>query len=115
MPSLGLHAIIFLVNEAHSKSFFEAAAMMKQTYNFSARQLQVVRLLAHLRFRMFVSEKSISDASEGLKSLVEYIALLMPLTPTAYHHTSNKVKFFKRAFSDQPCATKPLKIINALQ
>lgn len=90
----------FLENKANGKSFSESEAMMKGTYNCAVRNLQVVRLLEHLRFPKFVSGKIISDSAEGLKSLVQYNELLMPLTPTSYHHASQKVTFLRKGVVD---------------
>lgn len=86
----------FLLHRESLHNFFEAEALPKRTYNCAARQLQVVRLLEQLRFRRYSSEKGITSASEGLKALIEYIELLIPLTPEAYQHESHKFSFLKR-------------------
>lgn len=104
----------FLAHKSRCNNFFEAEAMMRQAYNSAARQLQVVRLLEQLRYRKFASEKDVTDAAEGLKQLVEFIERLMPLTPTAYHHSSHKISFLKKAVIDQEWAKEPVKNINAL-
>lgn len=104
----------YISNMNRCNNYFEAEAMMRQSYNSAARQLQVVRLLDQLRYRKFTSEKNITNPSEGLKALVEYVELLMPLTPVAYHHQSHKVSFLKKAVIDQPWAKEPVKNINSL-
>lgn len=104
----------YILQKSKCKNFFEAEAMMKRTYNSAARQLQVVRSLEQLRYRKYVNENEIKDASEGLKSIVERIELLIPLTPSDYHFESHKISFLKRAIVDQPWAKEPVKNIHAL-
>lgn len=105
----------FLSNMGNINGFSDAEALLKATYNCASRQLQVVRKLEQLRYRKFTTEKGITDTCEGLKALVEHIEMLIPMTPTTYHHEDHKISFLKKAVIDQPWAKLPVKNINALQ
>lgn len=89
--------------------------MMRQAYNSAARQLQIFRPLDQLRYRKYISEKHTSDGAEGLKSIVEFVEVLMPLTPTAYYNWSHNASVFKKPVIDQGWVKEPVNNINALQ
>ena len=78
----------------------EAEEMMKRTYNCAVGQLQLVKTLDQLRYRKLLTGKEVQNLSDEMKLLIEYIEMIISLTPTSYHHDSHKITFLKRAVAD---------------
>lgn len=80
--------------------FPEMAAIMMQEYGSDARNMQIKGTLETPRFRSFMEERGITDISEGLTKLVDYLNTLAPNFPKDFRTEAHKIDHLRHAVTE---------------